>query len=160
MSHSILSRHSIHCRFDIGASSQIIIFAICRSLAKFNCLLILQTVESSILSGILNLECIVHPLGKIDATTPDDVVASTIRFLDLGVARIARYKNVFPLPPRPSMKNAPGSWLVTFCSIISYACFCSKLRHVMAIISFSSTTISNSSLISFDIVSSLFGWLV
>ena len=80
MSYSILSRHSIHCRFDIGASSQIIIFSICRSLAKVNCLLILQTVESSILSGILKLECVVLPPSKIDAATLDDVVGIAISF--------------------------------------------------------------------------------
>ena len=77
-------------------------------------MLILQTVESSILRGILNLECVVHPPSKIDATTPDDNVASEISFLDLSVARIARCKNVFPLPLGPSIKNAPGSWLLTF----------------------------------------------
>ena len=81
-------------------------------------LLILQTIEYSILSGILNLECTVRPPSKIDAATPDVVVASAITFLDLSVARIARYKNVFPLALGPSTKNAPGSWLLTFCSII------------------------------------------
>lgn len=59
------------------------IFAICKSLVKLDFLLILQILESSILSGILNLECDVHPPGKIDAATPDDVVASAIRFLDV-----------------------------------------------------------------------------
>ena len=60
------------------------IFTICRSLGKVNCLVVLQIVESSILRGILNLECVVWPLGNIDAATPDDDVARAIRFLDLS----------------------------------------------------------------------------
>ena len=77
-------------------------------------MLTLQTLESSILSGILNLENIIRSLGKMDATTLDDVVASAIKLLDLMVIRIARYKNVFPLPLGLSIKNAPSSWLKTF----------------------------------------------
>ena len=69
----------------------------------------LQTLESSILSGILNLENIIRSLGKMDAATLDDVVASAIKLLDLMVIRIARYKNVFPLPLGLSIKNAPSS---------------------------------------------------
>ena len=106
---NILSKHSIDCRFDIDASSQIMIFAVCKSVANPDCLLTLQTLESSILSGILNLECVVRLSVKIDVATPDDVVASAIKLLDLIVVRIARYKNIFPLLPRPSIKNAPSS---------------------------------------------------
>ena len=90
------------------------IFAVCKSVANPDCLLTLQTLESSILSGILNLECVVRLSVKIDVATPDDVVASAIKLLDLIVVRIARYKNIFPLLPRPSIKNAPSSWLKLF----------------------------------------------
>ena len=54
------------------------------------------------------------------------------------------------------MKNDAGSWLKTLCSNLSYACFCSGLRDVIVVISSSLTTICNSSLIYFNIFSSLF----
>ena len=61
-----------------------------------------------ILIEILNLEWVVLPPSKILAGTPDDVVAKAIKFLDIIVASKARYKYVFPVPPGPSMKNAPA----------------------------------------------------
>lgn len=109
-----MSRHSIDCHFDINASSQIMIFAVYKSLVNPYCLLTLQIFESSILSRILNLVCVVCPLSKINATTLDDVVAKAVKLLDLIVARIARYKYIFPLPLGPSMRNVVGSLLIFF----------------------------------------------
>ena len=71
-------------------------------------MLILQIVKSSIFMGILNLEWVVRPPSKIDVATPDDVIASAIIFLDRIVARIARYRYVFPIPLGSSTKKAPG----------------------------------------------------
>ena len=73
-----------------------------------DCLLILQAVKSSIFSRILNLEWAIRPPGKKGVATPDDVVASAIIFLDRIVAKIARYRYVFPLPLELSVKKAPG----------------------------------------------------
>ncbi|PHT80982.1 Alpha-glucosidase [Capsicum annuum] len=53
-------------------------------------------------------ECAVLPPGRIEAAMPEVVVANAINPLDLIVANKARYKNILPLPPRPSMKNAPA----------------------------------------------------
>ena len=57
--------------------------------------------------GILNLEWAVRPLGRIDAATPELAVANAMSPFDLTNARIVQYKNVFPVPPGLSIKNAP-----------------------------------------------------
>ncbi|MCE0481943.1 hypothetical protein HAX54_040156, partial [Datura stramonium] len=45
--------------------------------------------------------------GRTDAATPEVVVAKAINPLDHTAANKAWYKKVFPVPPGPSMKNAP-----------------------------------------------------
>ncbi|PHT65217.1 hypothetical protein T459_29642 [Capsicum annuum] len=62
----------------------------------------------SISTGILNRECAVRPPGRIEAVTPELAVAKATNSFDLIFANKALYKNVFPVPPGPSMKKAPG----------------------------------------------------
>ncbi|KAL6139047.1 hypothetical protein ACLB2K_064324 [Fragaria x ananassa] len=72
-------------------------------------------------SGILNLECAVLPPGSIVAAIPEVVVSKTIWFLFLNVASNARYKYVFPVPPRPSTKNMTLSFRSIANIIVLYA---------------------------------------
>lgn len=55
----------------------------------------------------LNLKCVVHPLGRIEATIPDIAIVIASRPLKRSVANKARYKKVFPVPPGPFIKKAP-----------------------------------------------------
>ena len=82
----------------------------------------------SIFNGILKRECAVRPPGKIDAATPDDAVASAIICFDLISARSVLYRNVFPVPVEPSMKNAAGLLRSKVSRINSYACFYSEVK--------------------------------
>jgi hypothetical protein len=77
-----------------------------------------QFLVSSILIGILNLECAVRPPGNIDAAIPDVAVAMAINPLDRTLARSALYRNVLLVPPGPSTKK---TWLLLekTCSMIS-----------------------------------------
>lgn len=58
--------------------------------------------------GILNLEFVVCPPGRIDATIPDIVVDTTIIPFDLMCASNVQYKKVFPVPLGPSTKKSPA----------------------------------------------------
>ena len=78
----------------IGTSSHIISFTTCNNLAKPDCLLIPQVILFSISSGILSLECVVRLSSNINIATPEETVAREIKFLDLTVASIVRYKYV------------------------------------------------------------------
>ncbi|KAF3669852.1 hypothetical protein FXO37_08818 [Capsicum annuum] len=102
------SNASIIFFFAIDTSSHTINFASRIKDASKLFLLILQENFSSILIGILKCECVVLPPGRIKAATPKVVIANAINPLDLTVANKAQYKNVLPLSPGPSMKNAPG----------------------------------------------------
>ena len=105
LSCNIISRASIVRLSIIGVSSHIMSFVSWSNLAKSDYLLTLQVILSSIWRGSLNLEWVVQPPGNILVATPEEVVASAIKFLDLIVASITRFKNVFPVPPGPSIKK-------------------------------------------------------
>lgn len=55
--------------------------------------------------GILKWECVVLPLDNIDAAIPDVAVAKAEYPFDLTFARSAVYKNIFSVPPGPSIKK-------------------------------------------------------
>uniref|UniRef100_A0A803Q7I4 Uncharacterized protein n=1 Tax=Cannabis sativa TaxID=3483 RepID=A0A803Q7I4_CANSA len=134
----------------IGASSHIINFDACRRFARELCLLTEHGVVSLASSGSFKRECAVRPPGRMEAVTPDEAVASATRFLDLTVANRALYKNVFPVPPGPSTKNAYALF-DEICSITTiYTCRCSAFREWEAVISSSGISTPNSSLISLD----------
>ena len=87
----------------MGASSYINNFALLGNYIVSLCLLMLQKLDSSILMGILNLECDVWPPN----TTPDVAIEMPITPLDLVVASNAWYNYVFPVPPEVSTKKTP-----------------------------------------------------
>nr|GEY22045.1 hypothetical protein [Tanacetum cinerariifolium] len=67
-------------------------------------------------------------LGKSTLTltcsaTPDEVVGSAIRPRERTLSSKALYKNVFPVPPGPSIKNTPGESASTCHMMVSYAFF-------------------------------------
>ena len=59
------------------------------------------------LSGILKWECAILPASNIDVPTPEVAITRAINPFNLTVLKRVRYRYVFPIPPRPSMKNAP-----------------------------------------------------
>jgi hypothetical protein len=69
--------------------------------------------------GILNLECVVRPLGSSKEATPDDTMGKTIFFSDQRCAMIAFHKKVFLVPPWPQTKKSPGELLPTHKMIVS-----------------------------------------
>lgn len=78
MSRMLLSSASTPCLFVIDASSRIISDAAWSSLVVLLCFMNPQIAQSSILSGILNLECAVLPPGIMEAATPEVAVARAI----------------------------------------------------------------------------------
>lgn len=75
------------------------------NLARPPSLLTLHATFLSRSNEILKSDCFVRLPGKIDAATPDNIVASSINCFDHTVAINALYKYVFPVPPEPSIKN-------------------------------------------------------
>jgi len=65
----------------------------------------LHVLFSGSVIGTLNLERTVRPPGNIEAAMPEVAVAIPINPSERTLARIALYRNVFPVPPRPSTKN-------------------------------------------------------
>uniref|UniRef100_A0A8R7QXN1 Secreted protein n=1 Tax=Triticum urartu TaxID=4572 RepID=A0A8R7QXN1_TRIUA len=78
MSRMLLSSASTVCLLVIDASSQIMSDAAWSSLAVPLCFVNPQISPSSILNGILNLECAVLPPGIMEAATPEVAVATAI----------------------------------------------------------------------------------
>ncbi|KAM0026776.1 hypothetical protein Hdeb2414_s0020g00562031 [Helianthus debilis subsp. tardiflorus] len=108
MSWKVLSTASIDCRVAIDASSQMISFANLISCARAPCFTMPHIELLSSLVGILNLECVVLPPGMLFAAAPEEAVASAMWPRDRTSASNALYRNVFPVPPGPSMKKTPG----------------------------------------------------
>ncbi|KAF5772263.1 hypothetical protein HanXRQr2_Chr13g0574751 [Helianthus annuus] len=113
MSCKVRSTASIDCRFAMEASSQMISFDELIRRATPLCFFKLHMELLHRFIGILNLECAVLPPGMLFAATPDEAVASAIRPRERTSASNALYKNVFPVPPGPSMKNTAGTPCVT-----------------------------------------------
>jgi hypothetical protein len=100
-----LSSISTHCRLVIATSSEIIRDALLSNSVGPLCFEKPHKRVLSILIGILNLECAVHPPGMMDMTIPDVVVAIALRSMDCNFARKALYRYVFLDPLRSSTKN-------------------------------------------------------
>ncbi|KAG6645500.1 hypothetical protein CIPAW_08G126900 [Carya illinoinensis] len=94
----------------MGASSHIINLVRRNNLASALCLLTLHVLFLLVSKGILKRKCVVRPPSKIDAVTPDEIIANATNCLDLTVARSALYRNVFPIPPGPSTKSVAISF--------------------------------------------------
>jgi hypothetical protein len=122
-----LSSISTHYRLVIATSSPIIRDALLSSLVVPLCFEKPCKWVSSILIGILNLECVVRPLGMMDATILDVVVAIDIRTKDRTFARKTLYRYVFPVPPGLSTKKTRPLPLMTWCNISLKATLCSTL---------------------------------
>jgi hypothetical protein len=113
ISRKILSMASKQCLCVIGASSHIISVDTVMNLANIVPRLTLHTPVLFKSKGILNLECVVRPLGSSKEATPDDAPAKTIFFSDQRCMMIAFHKKVFPVPPWPQTKKNPGELLPT-----------------------------------------------
>ena len=95
----------------------------------------------SMSTGILKREWAVRPPGSIEAATPELAVAKAMNPFVLTAANKARYKNVFPVPPGPSMKKAPDLLEYTLSRIMLYVLFCSTFNLLYRSISSSDTII-------------------
>ena len=107
----------------------------------------LHKLESSMLMGILNLECEVWPPGIIEEVMLD-VVTMEIIYLDLIVANSTWYKNVFPMSLWPSIKETPLALEFIQSSIVEYAISYSGFKVIGACKSSSLMFKANSSEIS------------
>lgn len=92
------------------------------SSAKYDCLLIQQIDDTPRFSDSLNLECVVLPLGNNVAAMLDVAFTNTISPILLTYAMVARYKKVFLVTPRPSIKNTTLSLRSIALMIVSNAC--------------------------------------
>jgi hypothetical protein len=118
ISHKVLSRASKQCPCVKGASSHIISVDTFMSSTNIVPCLTLHKPVSFKLKGILNLECVVQPLGSSKEATPDDATTRTIFFSNLRCVVIAFHKKVFLVPPWPQTKKNPGELLLT-CEMIA-----------------------------------------
>ena len=75
--------------------------------------------------GILNRECAVVPPSSNVAAIPEDATARAIRLSGRTFANTELMTNVFPVPPKPSKKNAPPLPASTAPQISSNAIRCS-----------------------------------
>ena len=101
-----ISSTSMFSQRAIKASSQMLNEASCISDARLDCLPTLQDKHWPQSIGILNLECVVRPVGILDAAVPELKVGKTICLSNRTFAYNALYKKVFPVPPGPSMKKS------------------------------------------------------
>ncbi|KAF8105772.1 hypothetical protein N665_0156s0026 [Sinapis alba] len=108
-----LSSASKACLCVIGASFQIIRSVFSISSASIVPGLMLQSLSSESFKGILKCECAVLPLGSSNAAIPEEATGRTICFLDRIMDIMVWYRNVFPVPPAPYMKNSFPSFLST-----------------------------------------------
>jgi len=108
-------------------------------------------VLSLILIDSLNLDWAVRPEGKVDAATPELARGKAINPFEWTVATREQYKNVFPMPPWPSIKKDPCLFEKTLSTMTLYACFCLKFSLSIDKTSFLDTIIFSSSSISLNI---------
>ena len=103
---NVRSIHSAACLCIIGASSQTKSLAPGISLAKALCLVILHTDSSFNVIGTFSLEWTVLLLSRRRVAIPDEAIASAISPRERILANNVLYKNVLPVPPGSSTKNA------------------------------------------------------
>ena len=115
----LMSSVSMAQRFAIGASSQMISRAFHSKYAVPLCFHMLHMVVSFAMIGILKRECAIHSLGIIVAPTPDIIAVRAILFFDRRCASNARYKYIFPVLPKLSMKKTTLVSFWTLSSMIS-----------------------------------------
>ncbi len=108
-------------RCIIGASSQMIISALCTNSATFICCVMLQVDSSCRSIEILNLEWAILPPRSNKDAIHDKAIASTILPCPHRWDRSVVQTNVLPIPPLPYTKNNLPSLFVTAFKIISYA---------------------------------------
>ncbi|KAG5042746.1 hypothetical protein JHK85_007014 [Glycine max] len=77
------------------------------------CFCILHVESSKIGIRILNLECVVLPLGNNREAMPLEVTIIKILLSALNELASVFQMNVFPVPPYPYRKNMPPSSLLT-----------------------------------------------
>ena len=65
--------------------------------------------NSSISTGIQNLEWVVRPFGSNKDTTPDDAIVRTIFLCPLRYLTTMFHKNILPVPQCPDIKKKFGS---------------------------------------------------
>lgn len=102
------SSDSMFSLLAIEASSQIINVASLISAARLDYLPTLHDMYWPQSVGILKRECVVRPVGILEAAIPEVAVGSTILLSKDTLAYKALNKKVFPVPPGPSMKNNQG----------------------------------------------------
>ncbi|CAN7011515.1 unnamed protein product [Brassica oleracea var. botrytis] len=86
-----------------------------------------QKVSSWSLRGILNLEWAVRPPGRSRAAIAEEATSLTFLFDFLKAEMIVLYKNVFPVPPAPLIKESLPCFSKTDNMTSSYITLCSSL---------------------------------